>query len=367
MKLSNLFFCAMAALAFAACSNAEDEDASIKGTASVKVNIITPGTRGVEVATPDGKVEGSEDKVPVDIKTVRLVLTATAGSSDVTFTTTDEKSAVVQANEYTFTGVNNPTRMQVYINGGEDLDATLLRGEMELEKFVDAGLAEPMYGESQTFTKQASVTGQPDVYKTSITPAHRMARLEFSGIQHADADGECLFKEITFDGLYLSNVQKTEGDADSYTDNPAVPTVIGDVDSYLVNSVGESFLGEQGNPIFPANDGETAQCYAYNVFPSAKTEGVGNDKMPKLVLSFSNLKPIQAGATLSTPQYARVSKYVGDKQVEITSFEVGKIYRITSLKVADANISPAPGTTVNVIAEVKVTDWTLIDAGVVWQ
>ena len=130
-----------AALAFAACSNEEDfgTSAAIEGEATIRVNIAEPALSRV---IPVADYTTSEE---VDLNSIKLVLTAQQGGAEKVFNFADfaeeenPRQAMLEAvKEFEFTGVRNPSKMEVFINTEKSSGWTP-------EDFVDAGLAEPLY------------------------------------------------------------------------------------------------------------------------------------------------------------------------------------------------------------------------------
>lgn len=189
MKLRSFIMFSAAALAFAACSN-EEETQTIQGEATVTVNVQDAITRALEKPTTGS----NKETFPVVVNDFVLTLEAGSGQQQI-------KAKAESGNTYTFENVRNPKSLTVEINGGK-------AGGLALADVVETGLAEPLYATTTTFTQTDETH-----YTASLTPEHRLARLQFSGIKHVDEDNECVYQSLTFDGLFLNGVQLKEGES----------------------------------------------------------------------------------------------------------------------------------------------------------
>lgn len=365
MKLRSFIMFSAAALAFAACSN-EEEAQTIQGEATVTVNVQDAITRALEKPTTGS----NGDVFDVDIQTLQLTLVADAGG------TTLDKDDKQPDGTFKFENVRNPKSLTVEINGGK-------ADGLALADVVETGLAEPLYATTTTFTQTDETH-----YTASLTPLHRLARLQFSGIKHANDGASCIYKSLTLDGLFLNNVQKTEGDAsslksvtiDSYVDAGTVWTTVKSwTDAPVFDEIenGSTFLTNQNGWPAQGDEGED-QCYAYNIFPAGDGEEVTS--LPKLTLCFSNAAYKDSYTGLeSAYRFATVAKYkvTGDyeglegvdKDGYIETFKAGYIYDITDLEVEDKDLgyTPGGGKNATLIATVTVKKWTLVNGTVEWN
>lgn len=364
MRLNKYFMLGLAGLAFAACSNDDDVTDLSENGAMVKVNINT----SAQTRTKNPSTSGDDgNTVEVEVEKVTLTLTAgqVSGSGSVTFTTDGEKSALEKANDYVFTGVRNPSKLEVSINDGKAAAWALM-------DVFNVGLKTPMYAAETDFGTPTRIEGQPDTYNVEFTMQHELALLEFSNIKHVETSGNpCYFTTINFDGLFMNNIQLTEGTTNlgKYTDwvnasnENAAPTFdkIADADKNFK---------EEGK-VWPASG-----CYAYNIFPG----------LPKLTLCFSDIVVSEGKiwSNVNKKGYATVEKYklnltgLTDAQKKdlgvdgegyISEFKAGYVYRINKIDVNDEAIGPTieGGEDVNIVAEITATPWTLVSGTVDWQ
>lgn len=401
MKTKSLLL-AFAGLGLFACTN---EDLNVGGNgidgSIVSVNIITDtsvsrvGNGDFEKPSTGGT---SGTTKPVDVKTLMLKLEAGQGGKEVYFPITtpadanrfgltgedydaedDEyfsKTAVEQANLYKFTGVRQPTKMILSINGGTER-------QMNLPSVVSVGLASPMY--SSVNILASMYNDAEKTYKVPMKPEHRLALLEFSGISHLDEDGadKCWFSQIYFSGLFLNKIKVVENE------NPIDPNAITNWDAARMTYTCHEIADDEGHvgDDFKASGAkwpsESNNCYAYNIFPAS------GDQLPVLTLYFTKIKMAEgkgqwAGVTTTDGGigYATVKTYkltnaspelksaleVGDDNI-INSFKPGYVYRFTNLAVPDKAIGGGinGGEDVNVVAEVEVLPWTLVDGTVEWN
>ena len=365
MKLNKFFMLGLAGLAFAACSSDDEvSSAGLDGDAVVRVNIVTAGsTRAVDTPVAGEDLSGQA----VVVKSVKLILTAEKGGDTKDFSSLDqinnpEKPVI-------FEGVRNPSKLEVFINGGKAENLTL-------QEVVETGLAAPMYA-----AKTGAEFGEPvdeksngktvKTYKVTLNPQHETALVEFSGIKHADHQGKpCAFKTITLDGIFMDNIQTAEGgDRATYESwelaKKGAPTF---------EVINEDFMTP--DKVWPAAVEQQAKCYAYNMFPGT---------CASLVLAASNITANDGFDALLTNGYARVARYKLDvtkmtseqKQAlgandegYITEFKAGYVYRIKDIVVPDEAWGPTPagGEDVNVlVVEVTVNPWKLVSGTVEWN
>lgn len=359
MKLTKSLFLAFAGLGLFACSNEDVTDnGGVQGNATVTVTINDVISRMVT----DPTIGTDNTKFPVEITSATLTLDA--GSGQVTKDLVEDKlitdgDGSLKNATVIFDKIRNPQKLTLVINGG--VEKTSESG-LELNNVVGTGLAEPLWASTTDFTATSETE-----YTATLTPDHRLARLQFSGIKHVDADADCIFTSLDIDGVFLDGALKTEWQTEKYTIGSTAPenvwsTVSGwDAKIYdAVESNNDEFLA--GTITFP----EASKCYAYNVLPATGAA------MPKLVVCFSNaaVKPNVVLPHNTKPyRFAKVGKYKLTNEQEITEFKAGYIYNITDLTIDDENLglTPEGGKDITLTATVTVTPWTLINGKVDWQ
>lgn len=368
MKLTKSLFLAFAGLGLFACSNEEITDnGGVQGNATVTVTINDVISRMVT----DPTTGTDNTKFPVEITSATLTLDA--GSGQVTKDLVKDKlitdgGGSLKNATVIFDKIRNPQKLTLVINGG--VEKTSESG-LELKNVVETGLAEPLWASTTQFTATSETE-----YTATLTPDHRLARLQFSGIKHVDADADCIYTSLDIDGVFLDGALKTEWQTAKYTIDNTAPeavwsTVSSSWDAKIYDAV-EANNGFLTGTIFPEKvvveeDTEKEQCYAYNVFPAKKEEG-----MPKLVVCFSNAT-VKPGVILpegTKPyRFAKVNYYKLTDGGEITEFKAGYIYNITGLTIDDEDLglTPEGGKDITLTATVTVTPWTLINGTVDWQ
>lgn len=377
MKISKSLFLAFAGLGLFACSNEDvTENTSIHGEATVRVTVNTDllgsVSRAISPTTPVDKSHGQT----ADVEISKIVVKVTAGvvnaedKGEKTFSSLEELKA--SDNQVTFTGIRQPTKVEVFVNNGKAADWTLTDFYNE-GSGSNLGLKAPMYGYADSAT---GLTQDEDGnYSATITPKHETALLEFSGIKHVDDEGgNCYFETITFDGLFLNNVKLSEGSENYFTTATDWATAKGGAPTF--SEVGESFKTEGGQ--WPT----AGQCYAYNIFPTS-------NKMPILTLCFSeittanNVVGFEDGvgyATVKNYKIENVQSLTKEQRetlgisettgtATLTKFVEGYVYKFTNLNVADENIGEGidGAKDVSLTATVKIVPWTIAEGTVEWN
>lgn len=161
MKISKSLFLAFAGLGLFACSNEDVTENGVQGGADVTVTVnpqgLSRGSRAIDPSNPINGVNGDEQDV--DINSIVVKLTAGVGSNEQKFTSMSE----LTNGTVTFNGVRNPSKIEVFINGGKAEDWTLA----EFYQGNHVGLAAPMYGsaDGNEFETTTSAEGKT-VYGT---------------------------------------------------------------------------------------------------------------------------------------------------------------------------------------------------------
>lgn len=382
MKFSKSLLWAFAGLGLFACSNEEvvDNTQLPDGVGAVTINIVSPS---MSRAIVDGTTATS---VPVTGE-VTIKLEATTGSGSIKLSTEE----LAEQSSVTFWNVKEPKKITVSMNGGKasyaDDAPTIFTSE-------PAGV--PAYGEvGETDITLSSTTASPgnkggadyetgansgdenktyQLYTASVKLAIPVARLEVSGIQHitdTHATGDCAYKTLKIAGVYLDNVYAT-GAGVTYASG-AFPCATGAPTDYSYDgthgtgtaailkdaAIVTDFL--TANQTWPETDGK---AYAYYFYGAD-----GADKLPKFKIYFSESESQDATSPLPAPRYAMITSYKQTSENgggQITKFEPGHIYRITSAKLTDENIIGDEGgnTLYGVEVTVEEAEWKVetIDA-----
>lgn len=382
MKFSKSLLWAFAGLGLFACSNEEvvDNTQLPDGVGAVTINIVSPS---MSRAIVDGTTATS---VPVTGE-VTIKLEATTGSGSIKLSTEE----LAEQSSVTFWNVKEPKKITVSMNGGKasyaDDAPTIFTSE-------PAGV--PAYGEvGETDITLSSTTASPgnkggadyetgansgdenktyQLYTASVKLAIPVARLEVSGIQHitdTHATGDCAYKTLKIAGVYLDNVYAT-GAGVTYASG-AFPCATGAPTDYSydgTHGTGTAAILKDAatvidfltaNQTWPETDGK---AYAYYFYGAD-----GADKLPKFKIYFSESESQDATSPLPAPRYAMITSYKQTSENgggQITKFEPGHIYRITSAKLTDENIIGDEGgnTLYGVEVTVEEAEWKVetIDA-----
>lgn len=323
--MNKFFMLGLAGLAFAACSNEENVGNNLAGNGIVEVKIVSPTTKTLGNAT--GGDDGL-DKItvaPTDGK-VNVRLTAAQVGSVGTTTSTIQVSVGETA---TFYDVKAPTKVEAWINDGEEK----AQGSASIETLQDIEPKDfPAYGSTTEITLTGEMSTNSgknyEMYEATVDLVLPVARLEVSGITHVhtlpgDA-ASCKYATLTIDGIYLDKISLTDGadPTDYYLGkaDPApasVPVLYDEITS-------ASFL-EGG--VWPTV-ADPAQSYNFYFYPNA-------NQMPILKIYFENAIASDTDNPVSAPRYAIIKSYNGNTNFQ---FAKGTIYRITNVTLADNNI-----------------------------
>lgn len=384
MKFSKSLLWAFAGLGLFACSNEEvvDNTQLPDGVGAVTINIVSPS---MSRAIVDGTTVTT---VPVTGNvTIKLEATTGSGSIDLSTEELAEQSSV------TFWNVKEPKKITVSMNGGK---ASYVGEAPTIFTSAPAGV--PAYGEvGQNAITLSSTTSSPgkegganyetgansgdenktyQLYTASVKLAIPVARLEVSGIQHitdTHAAGDCAYKTLKIAGVYLDNVY-AEGTGVTYA-NGAFPCASDTPTDYSYDGTNATGTGDLAilqdaatetdfltpNQTWP----EAAdKAYAYYFYGA---DGAGN--LPIFKIYFNQSEANSTDHPLPAPRYAMITSYKQTAEnggAQITKFEPGHIYRITSAKLTDENIIGDEGgnTLYGVEVTVEEAAWTVetIDA-----
>lgn len=382
MKFSKSLLWAFAGLGLFACSNEEvvDNTQLPDGVGAVTINIVSPS---MSRAIVDGTTATS---VPVT-GNVTISLEATTGSGSIDLSTEE----LAEQSSVTFWNVKEPKKITVSMNGGK---ASYVGEAPTIFTSAPAGV--PAYGEvGQNAITLSSTTSSPgkeggadyetgansgdenktyQLYTASVTLAIPVARLEVSGIQHitdTHAATACAYNTLKIAGVYLDNVYAT-GAGVTYASG-AFPCATGAPTDYSydgTHGTGTAAILKDAATVtdfLTANQTwpETAgKAYAYYFYGA---DGAGN--LPIFKIYFNQSEAKDADHPLPAPRYAMITSYKQTAEnggAQITKFEPGHIYRITSAKLTDENIIGDEGgnTLYGVEVTVEEAAWTVetIDA-----
>lgn len=365
MRFSKSLFVAFAGLGLFACSNEDvTNNGGVEGNATVTVSINDVIARSLEA--PSTGTNGQT--FPVELKNAKLILEA--GTSD-----QKELTVTDLSQNYTFTGVRNPSKITFVNNGG-------VESGLELKNVATQGLAEPLYASTSEFQRESETS-----YKVTLKPEHRVARLQFSGIKHDDKGETCIFKTATLQGVFLNGAALKErvSGVKTATANEGqeaealwntISTTWTDAPVFDAVEDGTNFLTDQNG--WPREN----KCFAYNIIPAGEGETV--TALPKFTVALSNVAVKENSNVVtsgSSVRFATVAKYklegeLTDKAAAgvaedgtIKTFKAGYIYNITGLSVSDEDLGTTPegGKDATVVATVTVTPWTLVNGTVEWN
>ena len=384
MKFSKSLLWAFAGLGLFACSNEEvvDNTQLPDGVGAVTINIVSPS---MSRAIVDGTTDTS---VPVT-GNVTISLEATTGSGSIDLSTEE----LAEQSSVTFWNVKEPKKITVSMNGGK---ASYVGEAPTIFTSAPAGV--PAYGEvGQNAITLSSNTASPgdkggtdyetgansgdenktyQLYTASVKLAIPVARLEVSGIQHitdTHAATACAYKTLKIAGVYLDNVYAT-GAGVTYASG-AFPCATGAPTDYSydgTHGTGTAAILKDAATVtdfLTANQTwpETAdKAYAYYFYGAD-----GAENLPIFKIYFNQSEANSTDHPLPAPRYAMIKKYTkanegGTGTTEITKFEPGHIYRITSAKLTDENIIGDEGgnTLYGVEVTVEEAEWKVetIDA-----
>lgn len=389
MKISKSLFLAFAGLGLFACSNEDVNEGIVNGDATVTVSVNTNGVISRAAVDPSSPIQGNQgDQLPITIESIKVTLTAGQGSDTQEF----ESMSELSNGKVTFTGVRNPKKIEVSINGGKAepwyLSSIYAEGK--------TGLKSAMYGSAEgNEFKETTVSGKT-VYEVTVTPKHETAVLEFSGISHKKDGDDCCFNKINFEGLFLNHVKLQEG-KDKFMDATSFKEAM-ENDMYaptysMIPEDKQNFLA--ADVVWP----DAGQVYSYTILPEASIN------LPVLTLCFKDIetKPNVSWSNKEGKGYAAVKQYrlinannLTEEQLEeigaesllpvdpsnpddpehplpqyrvIKSFTAGYVYKFTGLEVADENIGTTieGGKDASLIVDVEVHPWVVVEGTVDWN
>lgn len=378
MKTMRNLFLLCAGLSLFACSSDDDATQQFpEGAAKVEVRIVPPTTATRSVVDESTATSGSEVQIS---GTYTVTLTA-ASITDQDGATREFTQTVYadenKTNSVSFTGVKNPTKVTVVLNGGvadyKSVEIATLNGEDKLATNA------PAYGETTTFTPGAAVEGVI-TYTAAVQMAIPIARLEIGKIKY-DPAAATLFSDLTVGGVYLDKLREQGSVYSNGAFNSQGSTLVdyqfgGTDDQY---GTGKKYVLGDAAPAsfnFISTDGEgnksvntsaelpqTDKVYAYNFYGATKGASAGSEPHFKIYFSSTQL----TSEANPSPRYAMITSYNTDGHTPI-ALENGKIYKVTAVALDDKNIvsDEENKTTYNVSVTVTEARWTIEQVNGSW-
>lgn len=374
------------------CSNEDvvqpevDAPVAVGEHAALTIRIENPGLdkRSDGSITSDGKITISE-------LTVKYIPGGTMVTKDIT----DSSQPVVL-----YDVPKGTTGLAVVGNSitGKGTDAAFSSTSDAETNTKDKGTQNAtVYGLTTTLTPSGSIQ-QDDVtymnYEAKVTMKAVTARMELTGLQFEPKSEGSAFSSLTLEGVFL-NMYNNKGEyatsgAASITvsdpkgisaspkienpakpeENPAFADVLladwfkGEADENgLVFYKADGANDDEKRPVLP--DKEKQKAWTYNFF--VNTAG-GEYDLPKFTVVLNPTYVSEPG--FGKPLYAVVSKYTDSKtKSEITSFEAGKIYKVTELVLPEDKLTPdidgSHGSSITAI--ITVEDWDMVTTDIDWK
>ena len=350
MKISKYFMVAAASIMMFGCAKNDENKPNLadEGPVALSISLVNDGFGSKAAVNPS---EGTSVKLDRSAIEVQLDATGDAAGKWESLTLTDDAENNNGTATKMYYDVSDLKKVEVAVNGQRESLT-----ENDLTPYYEAGGASdqdglgtpieaakiPVYASTDVFDFSGTTTMDSEtqevynLYEATVNVTIPIARLEFSNIKHVthEEDVPCLFKTIAFNKIEIFK----EG-TKNYTDEDLlVDEIISDVTDFTIGA-------------YPAAVGEQAKCYAFNIFPG----------MPKVRFGF-----MVTTDEITEPEqfYAFVTKFKKQgSDEEITTFEKGKIYRISNMTITDENIIPSETGNTNLAVEVTVTvqDWTVVE------
>ena len=350
MKISKYFMVAAASIMMFGCAKNDENKPNLadEGPVALSISLVNDGFGSKAAVNPS---EGTSVKLDRSAIEVQLDATGDAAGKWESLTLTDDAENNNGTATKMYYDVSDLKKVEVAVNGQRESLT-----ENDLTPYYEAGGASdqdglgtpieaakiPVYASTDVFDFSGTTTMDSEtqevynLYEATVNVTIPIARLEFSNIKHVthEEDVPCLFKTIAFNKIEIFK----EG-TKNYTDEDLlVDEIISDVTDFTIGA-------------YPAAVGEQAKCYAFNIFPCKPEVRFGF-----MVTTDEITEPEQF--------YAFVTKFKKQgSDEEITTFEKGKIYRISNMTITDENIIPSETGNTNLAVEVTVTvqDWTVVE------
>ena len=343
MKISKYLLVAAASVMLFSCAKDDGNEPLVNGPVALKLNIVSPMSKA-EGAGTEG--EAGLDRVLVDYATFDVKVAGSSVAYDENGTAAEEGWYTYDKGEIPLVTVEDPTLVEVRINGGKQSYAI---GDLNgLQSTLPTAMA--AYGATSTFVRTTDETGNSTVvagnttyelYKADVTLEIPVARVEISGIQHVDEGDVCEYSALNLDNYTISNLPASVAYA-----NAEFPAAKGEEN--WVEEIDVDFMTL--NTPYPTTEGNVYGCY---ILPTQAP-------MLQFILTGTIDGYVENGT-----RYATV-KEINGTPAEDFAFEAGKIYRITDVKISDKDMgSDAEGNTqVALSIHVTVDGWDVVDTSV---
>lgn len=364
MKLTkSLFMLCAAGLSLCACNSDDIKDQLPEGNAAITIKVSLPNTRAEVTSSYNG--EEGNDKVTV------------GGTIYVKLTTATESrlATITSGNEVTFWGISEPQQVEAWVNGGKNVNDSkpaintfVSTSNLETDYDMQAIATEVPAYKSITIT-DAHLTKDSEynegksyqMYRASVEMEIPVARIEFA-VNYDFTSSK--FTNLDFQGVYLDNVKATPTTSLGANCDYRHAEDVNSADYNTTATGSEAILKDYKDLAIEGNSGtlpDGSKVYAYNVYPGT---------LPQIKLFFNGAE--STSEYVFPYLYAVVKSYKNSSDEQITEFEAGKIYRVTTLNLTEANLAnKEDGTDGNVEYGIEVTvqeaKWDVVDVDGSWS
>ncbi len=223
---------------------------------------------------------------------------------------------------------------------------------------------------------EPAAEGEPVTVTIPISPV--ISRIELHKLTANTVDGGTtdqtnpaytggVVTEFTIKGVYLDSYYKKYTYGGSFYDtSDHMDPVSSTNPTKFEQGSSETFAGikDEGSWVAANVAGvmtATADIIGTSAISEVWAHNVAAESCPRFVIAVNNIKFIPSGAsdpqTIAETRYITVAGYDG-----VTSFERGKIYRITDLKFSPKDLKLVPNPSeVNMVVKVTIQEWALED------
>ena len=400
MKMTKHLCVMLAAAGLFACSNEdvinEPAAVAVSGPAALTIQINNPGMSRATTTGTTGD-DGQTAAITVNNLIVKYLPSGTYAKLDNLTLTNGQDQTLYDVPEGTtgFVVVGN----SLASSAGEAAFSSTSDAETN-DKTDKSAAAATVYGMTNELTATGEVIsgdgtengGQANTsyskYTAKVTVSPVTARMEVSGLKFVPKESGSAFSSLTLEGVFLNDYykaatfstsapeavtpKKEQGNILSIVDSPesvdALKTALGGEDA-LADwlSTENNFYTNGSTPeAFPKNN----EVWAYNFFVDADN---AEHSLPKFTVVLKPTYAKSAGEGYGDILYAVITKYqtkVSEGEpTEITKFEAGKIYQITSLELPEDVLTPDinGNQTIAITATVTVVPWTIQQTTGVWE